>query len=295
MPPSTSGIVGTPGIGVVYLIVNKATGTAIDLSNGETANGTRIQGWTSHTRSTEFFNQLWLIDWVPSHGYYTVRNVRSNTYMDLSGGSIQYGTDVQGWVGNNSLAQRWWINGDDEEGYTFTNCGSRTVLDLETSGHAELNGAAIRGWGDHGGANQKWYLHRHSREPGAIDELLRINPDTGVDFKRYNSDVLYITLPYNIINLIWKNKGLGNRVWRPESYDSDDFAFAMKAAVGDWVYDNIRAPVAIAFGIMYGNDSQTNRAYNWYPNHDFSAIVIFEPMSGKKHKRSDYEAYFGIY
>jgi hypothetical protein len=145
------------------------------------------------------------------------------------------------------------------------------VLDLEASGHAESNGAAIRGWGNHGGANQKWYLHRHSREPGGIDGLLRANPDIGVDFKRYNSDVLsvsalhsyffepsllminpicrYITLPYNIISLIWKNKGLGNRVWRPESYDSDDFAFAMKAAVGDWVYDNIRAPVSISFEI----------------------------------------------
>jgi hypothetical protein len=64
------------------------------------------------------FNRLWLIEQVPNQVYYTVRNVRSNTYMDLYAGSVVQGRDVQGWEGNNSAAQQWYINGDDQKGYT---------------------------------------------------------------------------------------------------------------------------------------------------------------------------------
>lgn len=57
----------------------------------------------------------------------------------------------------------------------------------------------------------------------------------------------YVTLPRDVISSIWTNKGLGSKKWRSQSYDSDDFAFAMKAAISEWVYDNIRAPVSTFF------------------------------------------------
>ncbi|KAI0293577.1 hypothetical protein BC826DRAFT_1014902 [Russula brevipes] len=198
--------------------------------------------------------------------------------MDLCAGSVVQGTDVQGWEGNSSAAQHWYIDGDDQKGYTFKNRASGMVLDLYDT-------------------NQTWYLRCHSHAPGAIDSLLRAGQHIGMSFNHYVSDTIYITLPVGVVSWIWKNKGIGSRSRRSESYDYDDFAFAMKAAIGDWVYDNIGTPVAVVFGIMYCTSSsgQGGHAYNWYPTPDFSSIQIFDPQNGETLNASQYSAYFGIY
>jgi len=278
----------------VYLIVSKATETVVDLSCGQTANGTKIQGWASDRQSIHSFNQLWLIEQVPNQVYYTVRNVRSNTYMDLRGGSAVNGTDVRGWEGNNSAAQHWYIDGDDQGGYTIKNRASGTVLDRH---YGLANGTEIKCHSHHGRNNQIWYLRCHSRAPGEVDSLLRASQHIGMNFNRYVGDTLYVTLPIGVVNLIWAKKGIVSRRRRSESYDYNDFAFAMKTAVGDWVHDNVRAPVAVVFGVMYctSGTGQGGHAYNWYPTPDFSSIQIFDPQNGETLNSSRYNAYFGIY
>jgi hypothetical protein len=57
----------------------------------------------------------------------------------------------------------------------------------------------------------------------------------------------YITLPEEIIQSIWRDKRVGSRKLRSETYDRDDFSFAMKTAIGEWCHDNIRAPVGFCF------------------------------------------------
>ncbi|KAI0293576.1 hypothetical protein BC826DRAFT_1014885 [Russula brevipes] len=270
----------------VYLIVSKATETVVDLSYSR-------MGFRSPIHHS--FNQLWLIEQVPNQVYYTVRNVRSDTYMDLRGGLAVNGTDVRGWEGNDSAAQHWYIDGDDQGGHTIKNRASGMVLDLR--GGQPANGTAIKCHSHHGRNNQIWYLRCHSRAPGEVDSLLRASQHIGMNFNRYVGDTLYVTLPIGVVNLIWAKKGIVSRRRRSESYDYNDFAFAMKTAVGDWVHDNVRAPVAVVFGVMYCTfgTGQGGHAYNWYPTPDFSSIQIFDPQNGETLSSSRYNAYFGIY
>lgn len=102
----------TPG---VYLISNKASGTVVDL--GQLAQGTKIHAWASAQQLTYFFNQLWLIEQVVGQPYYTVRNLRSNLFLDLYLGSTLNGTDLVGWNFNGSAAQQWDIKGNSQAGY----------------------------------------------------------------------------------------------------------------------------------------------------------------------------------
>jgi hypothetical protein len=49
--------------------------------------------------------------------------------------------------------------------------------------------------------------------------------------------------PEEILVKIWKESKLDSRQERRE-YGVDDLAFAMKTAVADWAYTNIRTPVS---------------------------------------------------
>lgn len=69
--------------------------TVLDLSNGRIENGTQIQGWAAYSAGDAAFNQYWFIK--PYGEGYTIMNVRSGTYMTLSGGKLVGNTSVNTW------------------------------------------------------------------------------------------------------------------------------------------------------------------------------------------------------
>lgn len=91
----------------------------------------------------------------------------------------------------------------------------------------------------------------------------------------------------------------------------DDLAFAMKAAVADWAYTNIRTPVSdfssdlhapytysqvrLLFGVVFCTDDQKKHVYNWSLDQNLDTIAFFEPQSGRLATIPEYDTYSGVY
>ena len=85
-----------------YMIINPASGKALDVLGAGTNNGTNIQVWTSH----ESCAQKWKITKSSEYGY-VFTSVCSDKVLDLTGASTDNGTNIQLWERNGSLAQEW--------------------------------------------------------------------------------------------------------------------------------------------------------------------------------------------
>jgi len=116
--------------------------------------------------------------------------------------------------------------------------------------------------------------------------------------------------PEETIIEIWNEYKLHSRQQRRE-YGVDDLAFSMKAAVADWAYNNIRAPVStlrqmrmglihvlqvrLLFGVTFCADGETQHTYNWSLDQSLSSVAFFEPQSGRMTMIPEYANYFGVY
>jgi hypothetical protein len=103
----------------VYVIRSKATDTVVDLSAGNSGNEAVIWGWFAVPMEHHYFNQNWWIEKVGVGNRYTIRNVRTNTYMEVAGGRPENGTRVQGYQKNDTVSQEWHIIGTNESGYRY--------------------------------------------------------------------------------------------------------------------------------------------------------------------------------
>jgi Agglutinin C-terminal len=116
--------------------------------------------------------------------------------------------------------------------------------------------------------------------------------------------------PEETIIDIWKEYKLHSRQQRSE-YGVDDLAISMKAAVADWAYNNIRAPVGtfcrirmglirvlqvrLLFGVIFCTDGEAQHTYNWSLDQSLSSVVFFKPQSGRITIIPEYANYFGVY
>ncbi|MBW6438801.1 ThuA domain-containing protein [Actinoplanes hulinensis] len=117
-------------------------GKCLDVSNGGSADGTKIQLWTcngSGAQNWQVSGQVW-------------RNPQSNKCLDVSGGGTANGTRVQLWTCNGSGAQNWAA----QAGGTVRNPQSGRCLDVSQNSSAD--GQQIHLWDCHTGANQQWRL-----------------------------------------------------------------------------------------------------------------------------------------
>jgi len=101
-------------------------------------------------------------------GVYLIRNLATQTVVDLSSGSSTNGTQVQGWHQHpfdhgDAYNQLWYIQPIPGAGsYTLYNLKSGTVLDLSDGGSAE--GTQVQGWVRHTDPtmpdihNQEWFF-----------------------------------------------------------------------------------------------------------------------------------------
>jgi hypothetical protein len=116
--------------------------------------------------------------------------------------------------------------------------------------------------------------------------------------------------PEETIIDIWNEYKLHSRQQRSE-YGVDDLAISMKAAVADWAYNNIRAPVStfcrirmglirvlqvrLLFGVIFCTDGETQHTYNWSLDQSLSSIVFFKPQSSRMTIIPKCANYFGMY
>lgn len=103
-----------------YRIQNRASGTYLDLNNGDNMNGTKVQGWR---RSGTAGAQKWGFCRAFNEGgvdWFIVWNWQSGTVLDLNNGSNRNGTAVQGWDQSKNWvgAQLWRVDGAGGEYFT---------------------------------------------------------------------------------------------------------------------------------------------------------------------------------
>ncbi|MEU2120185.1 lectin, partial [Streptomyces sp. NPDC016459] len=116
-------------------------GKCLDVADGQSADGTKVQLWTCNGSSA----QRWTVA-----GDGSVKAL--GKCLDVSGGGSADGTRVQLWTCNGSGAQKW----EPQTNGTVRNPQSGKCLDA--SGGTWNDGTAVHLWTCHTGPNQKWTL-----------------------------------------------------------------------------------------------------------------------------------------
>lgn len=282
--------------GAVYRITSRASNNLrLELGDGDTRNGTQAQGWHEMT-DISFYNQQWLVEDTGDHVNWTLRNLRSGTYLDLSNGGSDNGTKLQGWGGVDNDNRKWTISQLGPY-WAIRNKGTQTAVDLADGG--KNDGTRVWGWQYIPNDNQKWLFKRMTRTPQEIQALLGANVRVGrVEFPHYQ-DMNYLVLPLNLQNIIYNDSGIKrNFRWRPEIFDCDDFAVTFKAAVAKHGYDSILVDnIAILCGIMFGSKPPNlGHALNWSVSETLNSINFLEPQNGQWNADAfGWQAYFGMF
>ncbi|KAF5388224.1 hypothetical protein D9615_000847 [Tricholomella constricta] len=282
----------------VYRISNSTVPIVVDLNRGDPTNGTAVTAWSDNGG----LNQLWLAEETGEADTFTLRNLAGGTYMDLARGSAAEQTNIEGWsrTGDN---QKWTIKrAIDGTSWKIQNYASKTFADLYNGGDSD--GTPIYGWTgtwDDDNSHQKWNFQRMSATSAEVTLAIRNNPHLAHDYRGYLLDGEYLILSADVWHQVWATTGLGqgNKVWRSEIFDCDDFAVTMKAAVAAWGADNIRADnCALLCGIMLGvnpNDPTDAHAYNFNLTNDHTGVIFYEPQTDQFLNDIGYNAYLAFF
>ena len=94
-----------------YLLVNRNSGKAMDVSGASTADGAAINQWSRHDGA----NQQW--QFVDSgNGYYRLKSKNSGKVLDIGNWSTADGAKVQQWTDLNGTNQQFGL-ADSDGGY----------------------------------------------------------------------------------------------------------------------------------------------------------------------------------
>lgn len=136
-----------------YVLVNRNSGKAMDVSGASTADGAVVQQWARHDGA----NQQW--QFVDSgDGYYRLKSKNSAKILDVNNRSTADGAKVQQWTDLNGTNQQFRL-ADSDSGYVrLINRNSGKAV--EVTGASTADGAAVVQYGDWNGSNQQWQLVR---------------------------------------------------------------------------------------------------------------------------------------
>lgn len=93
------------------------------------------------------------------------------------------------------------------------------------------------------------------------------------------SDEEYTTITPEEVSRAFKISNLGTKEYRPEVFDCDNFAFALKATVDEEGRKIWSLSYEYAFGIVYGS-IPTPHAINWFITPELEVLFV-EPQSGE--------------
>ncbi|RKT75049.1 ricin-type beta-trefoil lectin protein [Saccharothrix variisporea] len=136
-----------------YVLVNRNSGKAMDVSGASTADGAAVQQYSRHDGA----NQQW--QFVDSGGgYYRLKSKNSGKVLDVDSKSTADGAKIQQWTDNNGANQQFRL-ADSDSGYVrLVNRNSGKAVEVQ--GAATNDGAPVVQYSDWGGSNQQWQLVR---------------------------------------------------------------------------------------------------------------------------------------
>jgi beta-xylosidase len=153
-----------------YVLLNRNSGKALDVSGVSTADGAQLHQWTRTNANNQQFQ---FVD--AGGGYYKLRARHSGKVVDVLGASTADGASVVQWTDNGGSNQQFRLD-DSTGGYVRpVNRNSNKVL--EVAGLSTADGAAVQQWGSWNGSNQQWQLVRIDGGSGGSLVWLRVTAD----------------------------------------------------------------------------------------------------------------------
>ncbi|HEV2782836.1 MAG TPA: non-reducing end alpha-L-arabinofuranosidase family hydrolase [Actinophytocola sp.] len=142
-----------------YVLVNRNSGKAMDVSAVSTSDGAQIQQWTRHDGA----NQQW--QFVDSGGgFYRLRARHSGKVLDVFNFSTADGANIVQWADGNGTNQQFRL-ADSPDGFVrLINRNSGKAVEVQ--GASTADGARVVQFADGGGANQQWRLVPLGDAPG---------------------------------------------------------------------------------------------------------------------------------
>ncbi|MET8223426.1 non-reducing end alpha-L-arabinofuranosidase family hydrolase [Streptomyces sp. NPDC005301] len=136
-----------------YVLVNRGSGKALDVSGSDTANGAPVQQWTRADGTNQRFQ---FVD--SGGGYYRLKAQHSGKVLDVYNHSTADGAAVVQWTDLNGANQQFRL-ADSADGYVRV-INRNSGKAVEVQGGSTADGAKVVQYADWGGANQQWQLVR---------------------------------------------------------------------------------------------------------------------------------------
>ncbi|MEV0952540.1 non-reducing end alpha-L-arabinofuranosidase family hydrolase [Promicromonospora sp. NPDC050249] len=136
-----------------YVLLNRTSGKALDVSGVSTADGALLHQWT-RTNATN--QQFQFVD--AGGGYYRIKARHSGKVLDVSSWSTADGAAIHQWADHGGVNQQFRL-ADSTDGYVrLINRNSNKAVEVQSA--ATNDGAAVVQYSDWGGSNQQWQLVR---------------------------------------------------------------------------------------------------------------------------------------
>ncbi|GAB7037132.1 RICIN domain-containing protein [Catenuloplanes sp. NPDC020197] len=136
-----------------YVLVNRGSGKALDVSGAATTDGAALAQWTRHDGT----NQQW--QFVDSGGgFYRLKARHSGKVLDVSDAATADGTALVQWSDTDATHQQFRLA--DSDGGQVRLIARHSGKAVEVQGAATTDGARVVQYTDWNGANQQWQLAR---------------------------------------------------------------------------------------------------------------------------------------
>jgi hypothetical protein len=141
-------------IGFIYtpndvVLVNRATGKCLEVSDWSTADGADVRTWSCHGGA----NQRWRFEPL-ADGTTRIVNQGSNKLLDVHACGTADGTDIRQYTWWDNACQRWSVLPTDGDWVQLRNPNSGKVADVADCGTAD--GTDVRLWGWLNNSCQQW-------------------------------------------------------------------------------------------------------------------------------------------
>ncbi|MFI6025478.1 non-reducing end alpha-L-arabinofuranosidase family hydrolase [Amycolatopsis magusensis] len=143
-----------------YVLVNRNSGKALDVSGVSTADGAVVHQWARHDGA----NQQWQFT-DSGDGYYRLKSKNSGKVLDIDNWSTADGGKVQQWTDLNGTNQQFRLADSDGGHVRLINRNSGKAV--QVTGQSTADGATVVQSGDQNGVGQQWQLVRLDDAPGA--------------------------------------------------------------------------------------------------------------------------------
>ncbi|MER7406105.1 RICIN domain-containing protein [Streptomyces sp. NPDC000070] len=136
-----------------YVLVNRGSGKALDVSGASTADGAAVQQWTRHDGANQRFQFV-----GSGGGYYRLKAQHSGKVLDVQNYSSADRAGIVQW-GDTGGANQQFRLADSADGHVrLINRNSGKAVEVQNASTAD--GAKVVQYTDWGGANQQWQLVR---------------------------------------------------------------------------------------------------------------------------------------